>query len=145
MNEIIKATGNVVAVLLDEHGNIKEQQEFPNLVVTTGLTFLASRAVGTSSTVMSHMAIGSNSTAPALANTTLGTETGRVALTSGTSSGAVISYVATFGAGVGTGTVAECGLFNASSSGTLLARSTNISLTKGANDTLQITWSITLS
>jgi hypothetical protein len=91
------------------------------------------------------MAIGSSDTSPALGNTTLGTETGRVALTSTTPSTTTITYVATFPAGTGTGSVEECGIFDAGAAGTLFARSTSLSLTKGAGDTLQITWTVTLS
>lgn len=138
-------TGDIVAVLYDEHGNEKFRQQVKNLVVTTGKNLIASRLVGTASNVISHMAVGTGTTAPAAGDTTLVTELTRVAISSGTASGNVATYVATFAPGVGTGSINECGLFNASTAGTLLARSTSVIVTKGALDTLALTWTITIN
>lgn len=141
----ISAKGLVSIVLLDQYGNVKEERVFPNLVVTTGHNFIASRMVGTASAVMSHMAVGTGATGALVTDTTLQTELTRIALTSGTSSGNVATYVTTFGAGEGTGALTEAGIFNASSGGTMLARTTFATINKGASDTLQISWSITVS
>lgn len=135
----IKATGHVTVRLNGEIIN-----EIPNLVVTAGKNFIASRMTGTT-TAMSHMAIGSSSTAAAAGDTGLGAELGRVALSSSSTTGAVTTYSATFPAGTGTGAVVEAGIFNASSSGTMLCRTTFAVVNKGANDTLTITWQITIS
>lgn len=143
--EDLKAVGTLKIVLQDESGQVKDTREIPNLVVTVGKTFIASRMVGTASAIMSHMAVGSSSTAPAAGDTVLGSELGRVALTSGTSSGAVATYVATFGTGVGTGAIVEAGIFNAASAGTLLCHTTFAVVNKGANDTMTITWTVTIS
>ena len=94
---------------------------------------------------MSHMAIGTGSTAAAAGNTALGSEAGRVALTSSTVTDNAVAYVASFGAGTGTGAITEAGLLNASSSGTLLCRTVFSVINKGANDTLGITWTVTIS
>ena len=94
---------------------------------------------------MSHMAIGSGTTAAAAGNTALGTELGRVSLTSGSASSAVVTYVATFAAGTGTGAVTEAGLLNASSGGTLLCRTVFSVVNKGANDSMTVTWTVTVS
>jgi hypothetical protein len=91
------------------------------------------------------MAVGSSSTAPANGDTALGGELGRVALTSSTASGAIATYIATFPAGTGTGAVVEAGIFNASSSGTMLCRTTFSVVNKGADDAMSITWAITVS
>lgn len=143
MKDTLNVKGTVQATLFDEFGNIKEQQTVPNLVVQVGLNLIASAVKGNTITAMSHMAIGSGNTSPVAGNTTLETETARVALTSSTASTNNVVFVANYSAGVGTGAVEECGLFNAGTGGTMLSRSTNISLTKGASDTLQITWTIT--
>lgn len=135
----IKATGHVTVRL-----NGEVVQEIPNLVVTSGKNFIASRMTGTT-TAMSHMSIGSTSTAAAVGDTALGAELGRVALSSGTTTGAVTTYSASFPAGTGTGAVVEAGVFNASSAGTMLCRTTFAVVNKGANDTLTITWNITIS
>ena len=141
----IDALGTLHLVLRDETGAIKSEFSTKNLVVTTGKNFLASRAAGTAQAVMSHMAIGSGTVAPVAANTTLGTELGRVGLTSSNVTNNTIQYVATFGAGVGTGAVTEAGIFNAASAGTMLNRTTFSVINKGASDTLTITWNLTLN
>lgn len=145
MQDSIKAKGSVRLVLYSPAGEEKAAVEVPNLVVTAGRNFIASRMVGTSDAAMSHMAIGSGTAAPALGNTTLGTELGRVALTSATLTGSSITYVATFGPGVGTGAITEAGLFNAASAGTMLCRTTFAVINKGAGDTLGLTWTVTVS
>ena len=145
LQDKVIARGRVHLILVDAQGNIKHEDEIDNLVVTAGKAFIASRMTGASAGVMSHMAIGTGSTAPAAGNTSLGSEVGRVALTSSTPSGASIPYIASFGAGVGTGSIAEAGLFNASSSGTMLCRTVFGVITKGANDVLGITWTVTIT
>lgn len=144
-NETLKVTGKLKIDVFAQDGSLKETREIPNLVVTVGKEFIASRMVGTASSVMSHMAVGTSSTTPAAGDTTLGTETARVALTSGTASGAVSTYVATFPAGTGTGALQEAGIFNASSSGTMLCRTTFSVVNKGASDAMTITWTVTIS
>jgi hypothetical protein len=91
------------------------------------------------------MAVGTTSTAAAIGDTTLGAETARVALTSGTASGGVVTYVATFAPGTGTGALVEAGILNASSVGTLLCRTTFAVVNKGASDSMTITWTVTVS
>ena len=120
-------------------------QEVDNLVVTAGKGYVASRMKDATATAMSHMAIGSGSTAAAASDTALGNELGRVSLTSTNVSSAVVTYVATFGAGTGTGAVTEAALLNASSSGTMLCRTVFSVINKGAADTLGITWTVTVN
>jgi hypothetical protein len=142
--EQIKVTGQVSIVITDKNGQIKDQREIKNLVVTTGKEFIAARMVGTP-TAMSHMALGSNNTAAANGDTALGGELGRVALASATATGAVVTYTASFPAGTATGAVVEAGVFNASSSGTMLCRTVFAVVNKGADDAMSVTWAITVS
>lgn len=144
IQETVQATGTLQIKLYGPDGQLKQEQNVPNLVVTTGRGYIAGRMVGTP-TAMSHMAIGSGTAAPAVGDTTLGTELGRVSLTSSVAAAAVVTYVASFGAGVGTGAVTEAGLFNAGSAGTMLCRTTYAVVNKGADDSLSITWTITVS
>lgn len=120
-------------------------KEVPNLVVTTGKEYVASRMKDATKTAMSHMAVGSGSTSPAAGDTTLGTELDRQALASTTVSSNEITYVATFGAGDGTGAISEAGLFNAASAGDMLCRTTFGVVNKGASDSMTITWVVTVS
>ena len=120
-------------------------QEIPNLVVTTGKNYVASRMKDATATAMSHMAIGTGSTAAAAGDTALGSEAARVALTSTTVSTNTISYVSTFPAGTGTGALTEACIINASSSGTMLCRTVFATVNKNSSDVMSITWLITAS
>ncbi|WP_291812783.1 hypothetical protein [Limnobacter sp.] len=120
-------------------------QEVDNLVVTAGKSYVASRMKDTTDTAMSHMSIGTGSTAAAAGDTALGTESDRQALTSTTVTNNEVVYVATFGAGDGTGAITEAGVFNASSAGTMLCRTVFSVVNKGSDDSMTITWTVTVS
>ena len=144
INDTIKVTGELKVTLTKPDGNVHETI-IPNIVVTDGKEYIASRMKDASATAMSHMAIGTGSTAAAAGDAALGTEAGRVSLTSTTVTSNAVAYVATFGAGTGTGAITEAGIFNASSSGTLLCRTVFSVINKGAADTLGITWTVTVN
>lgn len=145
LNDSIKLVGQLKLTLTRPNGHVKHEIIVPNLVVTTGKNFIASRMKDASATAMTHMAIGTGSTAAAAGNTALGSEAGRVALTSTTVTDNAVAYVATFAAGTGTGAITEAGLLNASSSGTLLCRTVFSVINKASADTLGITWTVTVS
>lgn len=148
MKDSVNVTGSIVATLYDENMNVKEQQSVKNLVMTVGKNMIASRLVGTATNIISHMAVGTGGgTAPAVGQTALTAEIAgsRVAISAGTATNNVVTYTATFGPGVGTGSISECGLFNAASAGTMLARSNSVVVTKGASDTLALTWTVTIN
>ena len=146
INDDLKLRGDVAIVLKDRNGNVKESREIKNLVVTAGLTFICSRMAGTSAGVMSHMALGSSTTAASAGQTDLVSFLGsREALDSSTASANTIAYVSSFEAGEGTGAVTEAGIFNAASSGTMLCRTVFPVVNKQADDTMSVTWTITLT
>lgn len=140
INDGLKMKGRLTIALNDE-----VVQEVDNLVVTTGKNYVASRMKDATATAMSHMAIGTGSTAAAAGDTALGSESARTALTSTTVTNNEVAYVDTFGAGVGTGAITEAGLFNASSAGTMLCRTVFSVVNKGADDSMTITWTVTVS
>lgn len=146
--ETVKATGQLSVRLVSANGQVKENFVVPNLVVAVGKEWIAARMKDAGTPVqMSNMAIGSDNTTAVAGNTALGSELGRVALTTagGTVSGAVVTYEATFPAGTGTGSVQEAGIFNDGTAGTMLCRTTFAVVSKGADDTLSITWTVTIS
>ena len=146
INEDLKLRGDVAIVLKDKDGNVKDSREIHNLVVSAGLEFICSRMAGTSAGVMSHMALGSSATAAAAGQTDLLSILGsREALDSSTASSNTITYVSSFEAGEGTGAVTEAGVFNAASSGTMLCRTVFAVVNKAADDTMSVTWTITLT
>ena len=141
----IKVTGELKITVTNDEGNVKKEVIVPNIVVTDGKEYIASRMKDATATAMSHMAIGTGSTAAAAGDAALGTESGRVALTSTTVTSNAVAYVATFPAGTGTGANTEAGILNASSSGDLLCRTVFSVINKGAADTLGITWTVTVN
>lgn len=145
LNDSIKVTGELRITVTNPEGNIKQEIVVPNLVVTTGKNFIASRMKDTTDTAMSHMGIGTGTTAAAVGDTALETQAGRVSLTSTTVTDNAVAYVATFPAGTGTGAITEAGIFNASSGGTMLCRTVFSVINKGAADTLGITWTVTVN
>ena len=119
-----------------------------NLVVTAGKNWVAGRFKdGSIPDEMSHMAIGSADTAAAAGNTALATELNRIALTTdgGTVSTNTVQYDATWTSSHGAYVVKEAGIFNAASGGTMLARTTFAVINKGTDDTVSISWTITVS
>lgn len=148
--EGIKLRGDLKIDVIGKDGKVKESRQERNLIVNAGLGYIASRMAGTTPAVMSHMALGSGTTAAAANDTALQSQLGsREALDSTTENGAAgtgtVVYVSTFEAGDATGAVTEAGIFNAVSGGTMLCRTVFPVVNKGASDTLSITWTITLS
>ena len=119
-------------------------QRTNNLVVTAGKNWVADR-MNDANTVMTHMALGTSTTAAAAGQTALVSELDRNALTSTTVSTNTVAYAATWAAGDGTGAITEAGLFDAASTGDMLARTVFSVVNKGASDSITITWTITIS
>jgi hypothetical protein len=147
INDSIKITGDVKIDVIGADGAVKDSREIKNLVVTVGKNYIASRMKDATATAMTHMELGTGTTAAAVGDTTLQTAISgsRVTLTSTTVTTNAVAYVASFPAGTGTGAVTEAGVFNASSAGTLLCRTVFSVVNKGANDAMSITWTITVS
>ena len=119
-----------------------------NLVVTAGKNWVAGRFKdGSIPDEMSHMAIGSADTAPAAGNTALATELNRIALTTdgGTVSTNTVQYDASGTSAAAAYAIKEAGIFNAATGGTMLARTTFAVINKGTDDTVSISWTITVS
>ena len=149
INENLKLSGQLNIVLKDKAGIIKDERTVKNLVVNKGLEYIASRMKDASKGVMSHMGLGSGTTAAAASQTDLVTLLGsREAIDSTTIAGSnneKVVYVSAFEAGDATGAVTEAGIFNAASSGDMLCRTVFSVVNKAADDTMSVTWTITLS
>ncbi len=140
INSTLAMKGRLTIAINDE-----VVRDIDNLVVTTGKNYVASRMKDATTTAMSHMAVGTGSTAAATGDTALGGEAARVALTSTAVSGADVTYSATFPAGTGTGALTEAAVLNANSSGTMLCRTVFAVVNKGVSDQMSITWVVTAS
>jgi hypothetical protein len=151
INESIELKGSVKVQLFDENGNLKQEHENKNLIVTIGKSYLATwlAAASQAGKFMSYIALGEGVSGPAAGDTGLGSE-----LTGGgnarvvgtlTSSTNTWNNTATFGPGNGTGAVTEAGLFSELTTGTLFARQVFGAYNKAAADTLTVSWTLTLS
>jgi len=138
--------GEVFLQLVGPDGELKDEQLVHNLVVDAGENHIADQLSSSpGGSAMSHMAIGTGSTAAAFGDTALGAETDRNALTSRTDAVNVVTYVGTWSAGDGTNSaLREAGIFNAGAAGTMLARAVYSNIDKQAGDTLTITWTVTI-
>lgn len=144
--ELISVKGRLKIHVFDaETLETKDYFEVDNLVVNAGLDYIASRMKDATATAMSHMAVGSDNTAASAGQTALGSELGRVALTSTTVTSNVVEYIATFGAGTATGAIVEAGIFNDGVAGTMLCRTVFSVVNKGAADAMTITWEVTVA
>lgn len=149
INAGIKVSGEVHICLKDPQGRVKAEEVSRNLVVTVGRQHIADQMADQGAAAMSHMGIGTGTTAADALDTALGTEIDRNALTSktqGTGSDAhKVTYVADWAAGDGTGAITEAGIFNSASAGDMLCRSVFAVKNKAAGDTLTLTWILTFS
>jgi len=148
MEDNIKLVGrwNLEAILIGSDGEEKDKQVVSNQVQTAMLTHVADALSDQGEAQASHMGIGSG-TGQGIGDNALATQLTRQALDNATPShsAAVVTYHRTFAAGEGTGTVTEAGVFNDASAGTMLLYNDSISFAKGAGDSLELTWTLTVS
>lgn len=149
LKDNVARKGKLHIKLFDKDGNLKEERKIENLVVSIGEAHIADQLSSSpGDTAMGYMAIGTGTTAANAANTAVETELDRNALTSRTQGAGGddndVIYVGDWAAGDGTGAITEAGILNAAAAGVLLARSVFTVINKGASDTLQITWTITI-
>jgi hypothetical protein len=116
----IKITGRLLIQKYNDKNQKIYETEVPNLIVTSGKEFIASRMVGEDYDAMGYMAVGDDAAIGALAQTTLINELSRVTVTSATASGSNVTFTATFPAGSGTGSLVEAGIFNKDESSVLI-------------------------
>lgn len=149
MNNALGLVGKYYIKVYGPDGTLKAEREGFNVITTVGkewlASFMGSAAAAASTLTAKYVAIGTDATAEAAANTGLGTETARHTGTVSYVSGAIYQLTATFGAGTGTGAIVEYGVFSSSTGGTLISRDTEAAVNKGASDTLVATWQLTLS
>ena len=149
LNEDTKATGQVVITLRGPDGKIKDRTCINNLVVTGGRAHIADQLAAKSQQQMSHMALGTGSTVQDYSDTALEAELNRKVLKtlvngSGADANKVI-YTCDWPTGEADGAIAEAGLFNATSAGTMLCRTTFPVKNKGPGDALTLTWTLTIT
>lgn len=133
-------------VLWREDGTVLYQSDH-NLITDAGFDLLCDvLGNNTQPSDLTHIGIGSGTTAAAVGDTTLGSQLARVAgVYAHTTGTKVFTLTSTFPAGTGTGTVTEAGCFNAANAGTLFNRVVFGAVTKGGADSFQQTFTFTFS
>lgn len=143
--EFLHPKGELDIVILDPNGNTKEKFHVNNLVVQTGRNFIADRIISSTKPVMTHMAVGTDNNSADLLDTALGTELYRQAFDSATRNENVVTFVTTYAPGDATGPITEAGIFNDATAGEMLCRTEFNVVNKAVDDTMIITWTVTIS
>lgn len=118
----LKGTGRAILTYPDGH---KEVHEKHNLITTVGYDTLIGSLIKSTSrpNPLSHVAIGTGTTASAVSQTTLVNETNRGAGTWTWSSGSkTFTISCAFARGTVSGNISEGGVFNASTGGSMFDR-----------------------
>lgn len=145
VEELFKIVGRAHIELRNAAGELVDERHVENLITTVGKGGIVDRLLAAPTIAApTHMAVGTGATAEVVGNTALQTETARVALTSKSRSGNVLTMVGDYAAGVATAALTEAGVLNAASVGDLFSRVTFAVINKGATDTLKITWTYTI-
>ena len=122
--------------------------ESDNLVVTTGLNWIAQRMAGSTSPApkdMDYMALGQNTQATTLGDIAMREEIARTQMSSNPQvSSNRVTYIATFVEGIGTGAITEAGIFDSSIDGVMLSRSVFPVVNKQVDDYMTILWVISV-
>jgi len=153
MHDTLKLKGTYHFQIRGIDGNIRDEWNVDNLVTTVGKAQLALLAGDASATPFTYIAVGTSNTAPAIGQTALGAETTTNGLqrasatasrTTTTVTNDTLSLTKTFTAS-GTVAVEEIGIFNASSSGTMLSRALTSTKTVVNGETLACTYTLAFS
>jgi hypothetical protein len=131
---------------LKEDGS-RDIHEYPNLITNAGFNFIG-EVIGnpTQPTEITHMGVGSGTTAADVSDTDLETIIGaRLSTTWAGLTDTTFSFETTFGAGVSTGAWTEAGVFTAVSGATMLNHLIFTVVNKAAGDSITATFTFTLS
>lgn len=134
----------VVGTLQFFNGKGELVREEKNLVVNAGLNVIAERLAGVTKGPVSHMGIGTGTTAANAANVALEIQKAtRMAANSIVVTANAIVITAVFAGSTHAGAITEAGLFNAATLGELISRVVFAPYNLGSSDALTITWTIT--
>lgn len=141
-NEMLKIKGKLHIVLKDKAGNVKEDR-LCNTVTSAGKNGLMDQILG-SPTLAKPLAMAIGTGTPG--SNALGTELSRVTFTSKTRNNNIVTMVGDWAAGVGTGALTEAGVFDLTTlGGNMWCYASFSTINKGANDTLEITWTLSVN
>lgn len=148
MVERFRIQGWVVLETRTASGRLVKRQSFPNLVTQEGRRLIMQRAGGLAGDPISHVAVGEGFTPARSGNTALEDEVYRDVLTNidSPSPGELVSILFIPTHAANPSTMWEAGLFNASTGGTMYARTVfNEAVEKTDQVSLQITWTLKMT
>jgi hypothetical protein len=129
----------------DQAGRVVEERIVPNLVVLAGRNLVRDHLITGATPVLSHMAVGTGTTAANAADTTLEAEVHRDLITATNTSDGELELLLFLGSTVANGEdITEAGIFTSGFGGTLFARTTFTAITKTASVSVTFTWTITI-
>lgn len=143
MKDTFTIKGALHIKIFGSNGKLKDERKIHNTVKNAGLYGLMDQLLASPSlSKVSHMALGTGTSGA----TALGTEIDRNALSTKTRNNAVVTMVGDWAAGDGTNAaITEAGLFDAASTGNMWCSTSFGAIAKGAADSMQITWTLTIS
>ena len=146
MREKGKAKANLRIEVRDREGKLLREELLHNLVVTAGRNLIRDFLFGDVVDPLSHMAVGTGSSAPVITNATLDAEVFRGAFTTSNKTTSKITYSLFLNTGdANSYNLTEAGIFNHSVSGTMYARAVFSPITKTSSVTVTFTWELTWS
>ncbi len=152
-NHQVKLTGTYHFSITDSNGNVRDSWSVKNIVTNAGKAQVALLIGDASATPFTYLALGTSSAAVGASQTTLTTEitdsglqraAGTVSRTTTTVTNDTYTLTKTFTA-TGSKTVEEVGVFNASSSGTMLSRALTGTKSLSNGEQLTVTYACALS
>jgi 5-methylcytosine-specific restriction endonuclease McrA len=151
LGESLKLTGEGYLELTNIYTGKIIRETFTNMVVTAGKNSIADGLRGnevSNKGIITYCAVGTGTTAPALADTDLETELFRKLISVRSAAANVATFQTFYTTGEANGTLKEAGLFGddadgTADSGTLFCR-VAINRTKSSSDTLSLNWSVTV-
>lgn len=148
-SDVVGVRGQVLLTWRDLDTGAIERRTVTNLVVTTGLTHIASVVAGTATGAW-YIELGTGTTAPTSGDTALGTPSAGSwrSVTAQTASSSSATFGAVYPAASSNGTWTEVGLFGGATatagSGSLVARIVT-TVTKTSSQVLTVSWSLTFT
>ena len=142
MRESLKVVGTLQ--FFDKEGKLVREEK--NLVVNTGLNVIAERLAGVVKNPVSHMGVGTGTTAPSA--TDIGLEIPksiRLVASSVVVTAGQVAITATFAGTTYAASITEAALFNALNLGEMISRATFAPYVLGSSDALTIVWTITFA
>ena len=141
---IFGVSANVKIELFDKDGKVKAVREIHNAVTTAGKDGVMDQVLAAPSlSVPTHMEVGIGTGGTTKLTTYIAGS--RTAFTSKNRATNVVTMITDFAAGDGTGDITEAGVFDSATEdgGNMWMYSSFAAITKGAADTLKITWTLT--